>query len=403
MSLPESLERAATALAGDADQIRPANGDPTQLLELLDAGGRERLLSWLLENEPDAADELCLDWSESDQAGEIVAAIDEKSLPKPGRKVLRRARHRLRSRGVEVAESRPTEVVGRLPDIDESVDRAFTTPIDPRGARMVFLIESNPAGGLRLFELVLDEVRGVVDGEVYAAGRSKVGKFMRELTRKPGDGLGPVEVEPAAIRALIARIAEQHPADRPLPKAFSEWRSHLVGEGATPGELAREALGVDGSVDRAIELLESGEIGPWPPEREALSSAAQQLEERSESNLVLSDAAEADRLDGAFGAIAVEFFAGGFADATAARLVEAAFPLWKAGRDDDARALLAASEHLREGAIDTNRVARAVLERCLAPVVDAIRAKMGESGSSAGSDAGAGGPAGDDSGGERTT
>ena len=35
MSLAESLESAAEALQGDAEQIRPANGDPLQLLELL--------------------------------------------------------------------------------------------------------------------------------------------------------------------------------------------------------------------------------------------------------------------------------------------------------------------------------------------------------------------------------
>ena len=34
MSLAEALEAAATALDADADSIRPANGDPIQLLEL---------------------------------------------------------------------------------------------------------------------------------------------------------------------------------------------------------------------------------------------------------------------------------------------------------------------------------------------------------------------------------
>ena len=35
MSLPESLERAASELAPLADKIRPANGDPHRLLEEL--------------------------------------------------------------------------------------------------------------------------------------------------------------------------------------------------------------------------------------------------------------------------------------------------------------------------------------------------------------------------------
>ena len=37
VGLPEALERAASALPAEADAIRPANGDPAQLLDLLGA------------------------------------------------------------------------------------------------------------------------------------------------------------------------------------------------------------------------------------------------------------------------------------------------------------------------------------------------------------------------------
>ena len=58
--------------------------------------------------------------------------------------------------------------------------------------------------------------------------------------------------------------------------AFSEHRSHLTraAEGArTPGQLAREALAADLSLDdrnRAVELVKQGDVGPWPPDPEAL-------------------------------------------------------------------------------------------------------------------------------------
>ena len=44
VGLPEALERAASALDGDADAIRPANGDPDALLGELapDAATRAR-------------------------------------------------------------------------------------------------------------------------------------------------------------------------------------------------------------------------------------------------------------------------------------------------------------------------------------------------------------------------
>ncbi len=47
MSLPDALERAASELASDAEAIRPANGDPARLLELLDPEAAARVLAWL--------------------------------------------------------------------------------------------------------------------------------------------------------------------------------------------------------------------------------------------------------------------------------------------------------------------------------------------------------------------
>ena len=52
IGLPEALERAAAARPGDEDEIRPANGDPFALLSLLDAEASQRVLEWLLANEP---------------------------------------------------------------------------------------------------------------------------------------------------------------------------------------------------------------------------------------------------------------------------------------------------------------------------------------------------------------
>ncbi len=48
MSLPEALEAAASALRGDADAIRPANGDPVRLLSSLGPGAAARVLAWVL-------------------------------------------------------------------------------------------------------------------------------------------------------------------------------------------------------------------------------------------------------------------------------------------------------------------------------------------------------------------
>src|SRR5262245_11510728 len=100
IGLPEALERAATALPDAADAIRPANGDPDQLARDLSTADATRVLAWLLEHEPAAGAELALTWSEQPDTAQPVLALVPESLPKPARKALRRALHRLRSRGV---------------------------------------------------------------------------------------------------------------------------------------------------------------------------------------------------------------------------------------------------------------------------------------------------------------
>jgi hypothetical protein len=132
VGLPEALERAAMALKSDADAIRPANGDPSQLIELLDVEAATRVLEWLLENELSAGCELAEAWvDDPERSAEPVLRANADGLPKPARKALRRARHRLRSQGVEVEEPAGEPLVSRLPSLDDDFYRALVSPLDP--------------------------------------------------------------------------------------------------------------------------------------------------------------------------------------------------------------------------------------------------------------------------------
>ena len=183
VGLPEALERAASALPEHADAIRPANGDPLQLQQLLGSSGSVQVLSWLLCNESDAGAELVGWWVEDSVSGaELLQQIDATGFPKPAQKVLRRALHQLRSRGVSVSAALPAPVIAKLPSIEDDIDAALVTPIDPRGARAVYLTMKHPSGGVRLFEVMIDDERGVLEFEVYNAGRSKVRGFLRSLS-----------------------------------------------------------------------------------------------------------------------------------------------------------------------------------------------------------------------------
>lgn len=383
MSLAAALERAASELPAAADAIRPANGDPERVLAALAPDAAAEVLSWLLAHEPASAAELADAWAERDEAAPVFAAVDDAALPKAGRKLLRRALHRLRSRGVALSAKAPEPRVARIAAADEEVEAAFVSPIDPGGARIVTLIESNPAGGARLFEVITDARSGVVECRIYTTTRGRARRFAHELaTRERFSGTA---VPRDAARALLARAAARQAGDRPLPRSFAEWRTHLAGApdgAATPGALAREALGGGADeragVRRAVELIRERAVGPWLPADAGLRALAEKLQEAGKSKIIVSGARRREQLDEVLREGQAEVFGGDEAARAAEWLEETAFLLWKSSREDDARACLAAAREVVAAPADASEVRRALLETALAPLLERLRAEERE-------------------------
>lgn len=273
MSLPESLERAATELTELADKIRPANGDPHRLLDELAADEAGQLLAWMLDQATDDAVELVEEWGESDAGVELLLGVSDAGVSKAGRKLLRKAKHRLRSQGIAVEAAAPpaTRVKKSVMASGDKWQVAHVSSPDFRGARMGYIVESHPSGGARLFEIRFDEGRGLLDFKIYNAGRSKVRGFLKSLTENSGRRL--FEVDRDALRALIWRASQAQPTDRPLPTSYIEWRTRLFSDELervqTPGDQIRKALG-EGDLPSALVALagevKAGRLGPWPPQ-----------------------------------------------------------------------------------------------------------------------------------------
>ncbi len=373
MSLPEALEAAASALEADADAIRPANGDPRRLLELLSDEAAQRVLAWLFANRPTEAEELAHEWETDERGAYVLIALDERALPKEGRKVLRKARHRLRSRGVAVAEEGPVPRVAALGRVDEELRGAWLTPIDPVGARMIVLVEPQAGGGSRLLEVILDDARGILSFEAFASSRGRVRRFLKKLAERGPEAA--VEVPEAALQAVVARALEAQPRDRALPRGFAEWRSRLSeapADARLPGAEVREALGEeveDGLLERSVELLESGRIGPWPPPRERLAALFERLRSTLESPVIVSPAARREQMEGVFADAAEEIFDEAGAALAAHRFRETAYVAWRRGDLEEARACLAAAASFERGGVRENPVALAMLRVPLGPAM----------------------------------
>jgi hypothetical protein len=266
--------------------------------------------------------------------------------------------------------------------VEEGLDEALLSSLDPRGACAAYLVRSHPSGGVRFFELMLDEDRGVLECHVYNTGRSKARRFLRDFKQR--EGFAAVPAPPLAVRALVRRIAAQQPPDRQLPRGFSEWHGQLVDapEGApTPGELARAELGSEpepAALRRAAELVSGAEAGPWPPAPEVLQPLAERLGEVTRGAVVVSEALRRERAEQVLESGLEEIFAEPFSSHTAARFEETAYVFWKRNREDDARACLAAAAAFRAGGAKENPVAKAMVEVVLAPVLEKLEEEIRE-------------------------
>ena len=338
-------------------------------------------MGWLLEQAPDEAEELAEVWLFEPEGPAVVAAVDVANLPKAGKKVLRRLMHRARSQGLEldVPEAKAERKVARLPKIESGIDEAYVAPFDPRGARLVYIVESTPSGGARVFEALLDAERGMVDFQVYRAGRSAVRKFVRDVTGRAQ--YGAIAAEPSQVRALLARHVERHPSDRPLPRSFDEWRGRLLADADpanSPGEEARKALASaspeTADVDQLLARVREGDLGPWPSaDRVRLERAAQSL--RDAAGELEGDALEA-ALEAATDDIAAQLYGAEERRQCAERLDETAYLHWRADELPLAAAALKLADELRTAGDveETHAFTRLASQRLLTPLLEELRA-----------------------------
>lgn len=384
MSLPESLERAASNLDRLADQIRPANGDPHRLLDELNAEQAGELLAWILNEEPDAAEELIVVWGDVDSGAAVLQALSDEGIPKAGRKLLRRARHRLRSQGIPVAApAEVSKVSRRLGKANDRWQAAHLSMPDFRGARVGYLVDDHPAGGARLFEIRFDEARGILDFKIYSAGRSKVRGFLRSLTQGTDHQLFEIGRDP--LRALVRRASLAQPIDRPLPTAFVEWRGRLFSEdlekAQTPGDLAREALGEAAGasaegLDSAAGLettwaeIREGRLGPWPPKT---AWVAEWMTKGRQATEGLEGGSRGLAIDSWLDEVTESLGEETDRKLLSRHLDEMAWVRWQSDSEPGARILLAVSESLSDDDEVVGRLNRARVEGIFSAFLDQLR------------------------------
>jgi hypothetical protein len=293
----------------------------------------------------------------------LLRALEEHSTG-PLRKRVRRALHRLRSRGVAIAEQPSAAAGGVLKAVEGPTEEGVLSGLDPLGRRVAFLMVPGRAGA-DLFEVALSDTDGVLGLRSHRVRRRDARGFLRSL--RSDSGSRTVEVSGGEVRALIARALEL--AEGPAaPAERSALRELAAAAGpCTPGERLRDQRGLE-SIDSASletrieELIEKGKLIPWPVLSERARVLHEELAGIETSPLVLSDFQKSERRTEIMAAAAAELFDPQARERWAARVEETAVFLEAEGDRDGTGVLLALADRLRgsEAALDIGFLARSL-------------------------------------------
>lgn len=287
--------------------------------------------------------------------GEPGAAVLERADARAGdkrvRKAIRRALHRLRSRGVEVSAARPASRGSVLKPLAQR-EQAFVSAIDPTGQRAVYLI-SPLHGRFRILQLLVGDRSGIVRIDPLEGRRGDTRRFVRELERGK---LKVAPTEPRFARALLRRLetAGDEAAARVDPALVAE---ATRGDAApTPGEDLRQRLAA-GQMSRmsgaeADALLrarvERGAVPPWPLGGDDVGEAAGDLDDVEQSPLVLSELQKRERRERVVADVARRALDAPTRERLASRLEETGVLLEADGDADGSLASVAVAAQIRQ-------------------------------------------------------
>ena len=293
------------------------------------------------------------------------------SPPKAVQKSVKKALHRLKTRGVIFADGQtPRQVV--LGGTQGRLERCLASFIDAAGDRMVLMIRTRPGGGYHMAYLVLNYGTGIRAAQALQAGRRDLSGLLESLQQQAA----MIDLEPAHCQRQVALVQQLNLATRtPVPEEFFLLRD-VIGEpdvmpetGAIYDALSPQELEMaraQGS--HAGELLELPELAGWTLPESVVREYADALSEIDDSKIVVSEAMKRERVDRVFESAMQEVLGEGPRAVMRLRLEETAYYFLQTGRRVEAMWALGAAESLLDDnpqRLRVNPFAGALLERSL--------------------------------------
>lgn len=334
--MSERRERALALLrARGLDPLAVADGAlATTLHEALGQADAEGLLTAVAE----VGDE---------RIAAALACLDAETTDRAARKLVRRALHRLRERGVATPAPTPPRPALRVPEV---ACEAWLSAVDGIGTRLVWIARPLPSGSLLFVAAELNEPAGLGALRVSEVAR----KHVRELrARLRGAGIPLVPVPFVVADALVVE-GQQRLAEVDRPSDYLRVRPRLTplppgsaAEPESPRLTPPAGDEADALVAASATLVSEPEFTRWWPAPDAAEPFVRELDDADASPLVLSPAQQEGRLAGVL-ARAVEILYP--RTVVARRLRGTAYVLAETGRPAAARTVLAVATLLERGA-----------------------------------------------------
>lgn len=299
---------------------------------------------------------------------DILTEATEKTLQKTVKKAL----HRLKAQGLEIAETQQphrTVVVG---SVTHHLEKCLASHIDAVGDRVLWMIRTKALGGYYIAYLIINYGLGIK----RAMGLQISKRELPGLLDQAQEHARLIELEPSYCQYQVALAHQMNLETRtPVPEEFFSIQD-IIGE----SEITYEAAFIYGVLtdddkreaeaysEYAEDLLEVPEFAGWSLPSTIVQKYADQIREIEESHIVVSPALKRERLNEVYAQASEEALGEASRRIMRLRLEEMAYYLLQTDRRREALWAVAAARSLDTDDRDSlrrNPFAGALLERSL--------------------------------------
>lgn len=315
-------------------------------------------------------------------AGQVLSVVATAAPDRELRKSARRALHRLRSAGIEVAVPVAADIDGPARPGTESLQpfRALVSAIDGVGSRLLWLAYERHFGGLLMFNLVLNDQVGLKDAFTVDTTTRRFAIEIQEWSARTGLEAAEVPFE-YGLSLLSEALALNAESGFPLPRDFAIRRG-LLGELPPPPSAALihehisrgQTFLVPTLLDQSASLRDERELQGWLFGYDEVKDYVREIRQGEESRLILTTEPREAREQRVVGTAIDTLFTPQLRRAFRRRLEETAYLFWVSKRERQARQAVAAAFAINDtGTLRNHPLLASIVSESIALAVELER------------------------------